>query len=178
MLLTLQLPCHKNGEVAGPKRFPLKYDDRAIVAANAPPRTTPSNYPPEFAARMVGRTKRPLGDLFGLSNFGVNLTTLEPGSASALQHSHSRQDEFVFVIEGEATLVAGDDEILLTAGMCAGFKAAGMSHHLENRSGKPVLYLEIGDRTEGDEVSYPADDLKATRVNGAWSFRHRDGTPY
>jgi len=154
------------------------HDALAIVAADAAPRTKPSNYPPEFAARMAGRTKRPLGDLFGLTNFGVNLTTLEPGAVSALQHRHSRQDEFVYVVEGEAILVAGDDEIILTAGMCAGFKAAGTSHHLENRSGQPVLYLEIGDRTEGDEVSYPADDLEAVRENGAWSFRRKDGTPY
>lgn len=153
-------------------------DPLAIVAADAVPRSKPSNYPPEFAARTGGRTKRPLGDMFGLRNFGVNLTTLEPGAVSALQHRHSRQDEFVYVIEGEAILVAGDDEVVLAAGMCAGFKAGGTSHHLENRSGRSVIYLEIGDRTEGDEVSYPADDLEAVRQDGAWSFRRKDGTPY
>lgn len=153
-------------------------DVRAIVAADAEPRTKPSNYPPRFAARMAGRTKRPLGDMFGLRNFGVNLTTLKPGAVSALQHRHSRQDEFVYVLEGEATLVAGKDEVVLQPGMCAGFKAGGTSHHLENRSGRAVVYLEIGDRTEGDEVSYPADDLQAVREDGAWRFRHKDGTPY
>lgn len=150
----------------------------AILAADAAPRTKPSSYPPKFAERMVGRTKRPLGDLFGLKNFGVNLTTLEPGAVSALQHRHSRQDEFVYVLEGEAILVTEEGEVTLRPGMCAGFKAGGVSHHLENRSDAPVVYLEIGDRTERDEVTYPADDLMAVRVDGAWSFSRKDGTPY
>ena len=119
----------------------------AIVAAEAPARSKPSNYPLEFARRMEGRTKQPLGDLFGLTNFGVNLTTMVPGAISALQHVHSRQDEFVYIVSGEAVLVAGDEEVLLRAGMCAGFAAGGISHHLENRGTEPVVYLEIGDRT-------------------------------
>lgn len=150
----------------------------ALEAITAPPRVKPSNYPPVFAARMEGRLKRPLGDLFGLANFGVNMTTLAPGAVSALQHRHSRQDEFVYVVEGEAVLVAGDAETRLTAGMCAGFKAGGISHHLENRSAAPVHYLEIGDRTPGDEATYPADDLAATLVEGRWAFTRKDGTPY
>lgn len=150
----------------------------AVVAADAAPRTKPSNYPPVFAARMNGRIKRPLGDLFGLKNFGVNLTTLLPGAVSALQHRHSRQDEFVYIVEGEATLVAGQGEVMLTPGMCAGFPAGGVSHNLENRSGAPVVYLEIGDRTEGDEATYPNDDLVALREGGGWRFVHKDGTPY
>lgn len=150
----------------------------AIKAADAPARTKPSNYPEPFASRMKGRTKRPLGDLFGLSNFGVNLTTLAPGAVSALQHRHSRQDEFVFILEGEAVLVTGETETLLRPGMCAGFKAGGVSHHLENRSGAPVTYLEIGDRTPGDEVSYPADDLVGTLGPNGWIFHRKDGTPY
>ncbi|MFH5926373.1 cupin domain-containing protein [Roseomonas xinghualingensis] len=150
----------------------------AIVAEDAAPRVKPSNYPASFAARMAGRVKRPLGDIFGLRNFGVNLTTLEPGAVSALQHFHSRQDEFIFVLEGEVVLVTGGEEAVLHAGACAGFPADGISHHLENRSTTPVRYLEIGDRTEGDEVSYPADDLVAVRGEGAWRFRRKDGTPY
>jgi uncharacterized cupin superfamily protein len=150
----------------------------AVLAADVPPRTSPSNYPPRFAARMAGRVKRQLGDAFGLAAFGVNLTTLEPGAVSALQHRHSRQDEFVYILEGEATLVAGAAVAVLRAGMCAGFRAGGTSHHLENRSGAPVRYLEIGDRAEGDEVAYPADDLVAVREDGRWRFRHKDGTPY
>jgi len=150
----------------------------AIRATEAPVRAKPSNYPEPFASRMKGRTKRPLGDLFGLSNFGVNLTTLEPGAVSALQHRHSRQDEFVYVLEGEAVLVAGATETVLGPGMCAGFKAGGISHHLENRSGAPVTYLEVGDRTKGDEVSYPSDDLVGDLGPQGWAFRHKDGSPY
>jgi len=149
-----------------------------VTAAETEPRTKPSNYPPQFAGRMAGRIKRPLGDLFGLTNFGVNLTTLEPGAVSALQHRHSRQDEFIYALEGEAVLVSGEEEAALRPGLCAGFPANGRSHHLENRSDRPFLYLEIGDRTEGDEVGYPADDLAAVLEGGAWRFTHKDGTPY
>jgi uncharacterized cupin superfamily protein len=150
---------------------------RALVAAQAAPRTK-SNYPPEFAARVAGRVKRPLGDVFGLTNFGVNHTTLAPGARSALQHRHSRQDELVYVLAGEAVLVTGDEETLLQAGMCAGFAAGGVSHHLENRSSAPVVYLEIGDRSPGDAGEYPHDDIAAKLVEGAWVFTHKDGTPY
>lgn len=150
----------------------------AIRAAEAPARTKASNYPAVFAARMAGRVKRPLGDLFGLRNFGVNLTALAPGAVSALQHRHSLQDEFVYVLEGEIVLVSGDDEIVLEPGMCTGFPAGGRSHHLENRTDRTALYLEIGDRSEGDVASYPFDDLVALRDGGGWRFTHKDGTPY
>ncbi len=93
----------------------------AMKAAEAPPRSKPSLYPQPFASRMSGRVKRPLGDVFGLKNFGVNLTRLAPGAVSALLHRHSRQDELVFVLDGELTLVTDQGETLLTAGMCAGF---------------------------------------------------------
>src|SRR3954471_17266940 len=95
----------------------------AIVAASAPPRTKPSNYPEPFFSRMAKREKRPLGDLFGLRNFGVNLTRLRPGGESALLHRHSRQDEFVYILEGELILVTEATEVVLAPGMCAGFPA-------------------------------------------------------
>lgn len=151
----------------------------AIVARDAPPRTKPSSYPEPFASRMAGRVKRPLGDLFGLSNFGVNLTTIRPGGMSALRHAHSRQDEFVYVLEGELVLVTDRGELLLTAGMCAGFPAGSTdAHHLLNRSAQPATYLEVGDRSPGDSAVYPDDDLQACFEGGAWTFRHKDGTPY
>src|SRR3974390_1208030 len=134
----------------------------AIAAASAPARTKPSNYPEPFFSRMAKREKRPLGDLFGLKNFGVNLTVLQPGGESALLHRHSRQDEFVYVLEGHPTLVTDRGEVALAPGMCAGFAAGGIAHQLVNRTADTVVYLEIGDRTSGDEGSYPADDLKAT----------------
>ncbi|WP_210190541.1 cupin domain-containing protein [Fulvimarina manganoxydans] len=159
-------------ETVSPQRFD------AIAALEAPIRTKPSNYPEPFFSRMAGRTKRPLGDLFGLTNFGVNLTTLAPGAVSALFHRHSRQDEFVFIVEGTPTLVTESGETLMAPGMVAGFAAGGTAHHLHNRTDRPATYLEIGDRTPGDEVSYPQDDLMAVWTEGRWVFTRKDGTPY
>jgi uncharacterized cupin superfamily protein len=151
----------------------------AIVASEAPPRARASNYPEPFASRMSGREKRPLGDLFGLTNFGVNLTRLAPGGVSALRHAHSRQDEFVYVLQGTPVLVTDRGETPLAPGMCAGFKSGtGDAHHLVNRTGEDVVYLEIGDRTAGDAATYPDDDIQAMLVDGAWRFTHKDGTPY
>lgn len=115
-----------------------------INACDAAQRTRPSNYPEPFASLMQGRTKRPLGDLFNLKNFGVNLVHLPPGSLSALHHSHSLQDEFIYV---------------LTDTLC--------------------VVLEVGDRSVGDSVTYPSDDIQAvTAVDGTWHFVHKDGSPY
>lgn len=105
---------------------------QAIVAASAPARTKSTNYPEPFASMMANRIKHPLGDIFGLKNFGVNLTRIRPGGVSALHHRHSRQDEFIYVIEGAPTLFTVADEIELRPGMCAGFPAAGAAHHLAN----------------------------------------------
>jgi uncharacterized cupin superfamily protein len=151
----------------------------ALPAAAAPARTRPSNYPEPFAARMAGRVKRPLGDLFGLRNFGVNLTTLPPGSVSALRHAHSRQDEFVYILAGHPTLYTNEGTTRLSPGMCAGFAAgSGNGHQLANETDEAVQYLEVGDRSEGDEVSYPQDDLQAVLIDGRWAFTHKDGRPY
>lgn len=151
----------------------------AILAAAAPPRTKPSNYPEPFFSRMARREKRALGDLFGLTNFGVNLTTLAPGSESALLHRHSKQDELIYVLEGEPTLVTDEGELTLRPGMCAGFPAKGRAHQLVNRSDAQVVYLEVGDRSPGDEGTYPNDDLQAVMgPDGKWAFTHKDGQPY
>jgi len=144
-----------------------------------PPRTKPTNYPEPFAARMAGRLKRPLGDLFGLANFGVNLTRLAPGAISALRHAHTKQDEFVYILEGHPTLVTDEGRTTLSPGMCAGFRAGtGNGHHLVNESTTDVLYLEIGDRPPGDGASYPDDDLAVVAVEGGWKFTRKDGTAY
>ncbi len=151
----------------------------AIVATQAPARVKPTNYPEPFASRMTGRRKHPLGDLFGLTNFGVNLTRLAPGAASALRHAHTRQDEFVYVLEGRPTLHTDEGHTRLSPGMCAGFRAGtGNGHRLINETDHEVVYLEVGDRTPGDEGSYPDDDLRAQLVDGRWRFVHKDGTPY
>lgn len=151
----------------------------AVVAREVPPRTKPSNYPEPFFSRMGRREKRQLGDVFGLTNFGVNLTRLAPGGESALLHRHSRQDEFVYVLEGTPTLVTDQGDMELAPGMCAGFPAAGLAHQLVNRTDRDVLYLEVGDRTPGDAGSYPQDDLAAALgPDGKWVFTRKDGTPY
>ena len=152
----------------------------AIMAANAAPRTKPTNYPEPFASRMTGREKRPLGDPFGLTNFGVNLTRLIPGGSSALRHAHSKQDEFVYILSGRAVLITDDGETPLSPGMCAGFKAGtGNGHHLVNRGNEDVVYLEVGDRSADDTGSYPDDDLRAVLDGaGKWQFLHKNGAPY
>lgn len=151
----------------------------AIVAAQAPARAKPSHYPEPFASRMKGRQKHPLGDLFGLTNFGVNLTKLAPQAASALRHAHTRQDEFVYILQGHPTLHTDQGRTRLAPGMCAGFKAGtGNGHRLVNETEEEIVYLEIGDRTAGDEGSYPDDDLRALLSDGKWQFTHKDGTPY
>jgi uncharacterized cupin superfamily protein len=152
----------------------------ALVAADASPRKTKSNYPPQFAARLGDRIKRPLGDAFGLTIFGVNLTTLPPGAMSALRHAHTKQDEFVYILEGTPTLVTDAGETSLKPGMCAGFKAGtGDAHHLVNRGTMDVVYLEVGDRTLGDEASYPDDDIVAIKTaDGSRKFTAKDGKPY
>lgn len=151
----------------------------AVAAASVAPRAKPSNYPEPFFSRMSGREKRQLGDVFGLKNFGVNLTRLAPGGESALLHTHSRQDEFIYVLQGEPTLVMENGESVLKPGMCAGFPAKGMAHQLVNRTGEDVYILEIGDRTPGDEGSYPDDDIQAVMgADGKWQFTHKDGRPY
>ena len=149
-----------------------------IVAAEAPARQRPSVYPPEFARRVEGRVKRPLGDLFGLTNFGVNHTRLTPGSCSALRHAHTRQDEFVYVLAGRPTLVTDAGEFELEPGMCIGFPAGGGAHHFLNLTESDVLLLEVGDRTPGDAATYPVDDLVGVFEHGRWHFTRKDGTSY
>ena len=151
----------------------------ATLASQVPARPKKTLYPDVFAARIEGREKRALGDFFGLQNFGVNLTRLAPGSESALRPSHQKQDEFVYVLEGTPTLVTDSGEQHLGPGMCAGFRAGtGDAHHLVNRSSSDVLYLEVGDRTPGDSVAYPDDDLKLLWVDGAWQVTRKDGSSY
>ncbi|MEP6970162.1 MAG: cupin domain-containing protein [Betaproteobacteria bacterium] len=154
-------------------------DPVVVIAASVPPRVKPSVYPEPFASRMSGREKRVLGDLFGLKNFGVNLTRLAPGAVSSLRHAHTKQDEFIYILQGRPTLHTDEGKTQLYAGMCAGFKAAtGNGHRLLNETSDEVVYLEVGDRTPGDEGMYPDDDLQASLVDGTWQFQHKDGKPY
>ena len=138
-----------------------------------------TGYPEPYKARVAGRHKRRLGDAAGLGNFGVNLTRLDPGAESSMRHWHAKQDEFVYILEGEVTLVTDAGRQKLKPGMAAGFPAGKTDgHQLVNETKKPVLYLEIGDRTPGDGATYSEADLAAKLVDGKWVFTHKDGSPY
>ncbi|MEL6490503.1 MAG: cupin domain-containing protein [Cyanobacteria bacterium J06621_3] len=149
------------------------------IDLNAIPVETGTTYPAEFRSAVAGRSRQRVGNAARLQNFGVNLTTLAPGSQSALRHWHSAQDEFVYVVQGELILVTDDGEQVLQPGDMAGF-AAGVAngHHLVNRSAAPAMYLEIGDRTTPDQAEYPDHDLICTPTPTGRAFIHKDGSPY
>jgi uncharacterized cupin superfamily protein len=147
---------------------------KKIDLASAPGRTG-SGYPPPFDGPCRDRIRKRLGDAAGLTQFGVNLLRLPPGTWSSQRHWHSREDEFVYVLEGEVVLVSDDGEQPLAAGDCAGF-AAGRAdgHHLQNRSTRDAVLLEVGSRFEDDVTEYPEADLRALPSG----YVHKDGTPY
>lgn len=151
-----------------------------IAARQIPPHTAPSLYPAPFAERVAGRSKHKLGDYFGLTRFGVNLTTLAPGAESALLHHHSQQDEFIYILAGMPTLRYGAAEYLLQPGDCIGFRAGcRLGHQLLNRTGLDATYFEVGDRSPDDAVTYPEDDLAfIAAADGRWQVLHKDGRPY
>ena len=136
-------------------------------------------YPPPHDERVAGRSKKRLGDAVGLTQFGVNLTTLKPGSASALRHWHDNEDEFVYVLEGELTLVENEGEMVLKPGDAAGFKAGvANGHHLVNRSGSDAVYLEIGSRAARERAHYPDIDLAVVKDETGVRYTRKDGTPF
>jgi len=140
---------------------------------------TGSGYPAPFDELVSGREKRALGNAVGLKNFGVNLVVLHPESASSQRHHHSKQDEFIYVLSGEITLCTDDGKQNIKAGECIGFPSAtGNGHHLINESDSIATYIEIGDRTPGDQADYPDIDLVAKSENGRYKFYHKDGKPY
>lgn len=161
---------------------PLRQVDQpAIDPATVPPMPDKSDYPKEFWAGILGAERRRLGEAVGLTNFGVNLVRLPAGCASAQRHWHSRQDEFIFVLAGDLTLITDAGPQLLMAGHAAGFPAGKADgHQLVNRSDRDAVYLEIGDRSPGDDCDYPDIDLKWRNIDGDQKglYLHKDGTPY
>ena len=138
-----------------------------------------ASYPEPFNSRMGDANWRRLGNVFGLTQFGVNLETYQPGAQSALRHWHTLTDEFVYVLEGELTLRTGAGETLMRPGMCAGFKAGVRNaHHLVNRSDKPARLLVIGTRVPGDDCFYPDDDLMWVETETGSYAAHKDGKRY
>ena len=143
------------------------------------PASSATSYPEPFRSMMSGRSKRRLGDAFGLKNFGVNLVRLPPGLASSQRHWHTHEDEFVYVLEGETVLVSNDGEQVLRAGMAAGFPAGTPDgHHFLNRSQADAVLLVVGDRREEDEARDPDVDLDLRHIDGEVRFTRKDGTPY
>jgi uncharacterized cupin superfamily protein len=151
----------------------------ALDPTGMPPRSS-SGYPEPFRSRVLPREKRALGDALGLTKVGVNLTTLPAGKESSMRHFHTREDELVFVIEGEVVLRTDEGEQVLTAGMCAGFPAGSQNgHQLVNRSARPARYLEISSRDPEDSVEYTDIDLAYRQApDGGAIFTRKDGTPY
>src|ERR1700736_4206194 len=155
------------GSIAGSNKRAsgMTEESRPRLPAFEPSMVSESNftsYPEPHRAANSMRYNRKLGDHAGLRNFGVNLTRIIPGGQSSYRHAHSRQDEFIFVLEGEVVLETNCGEQLLKAGMCAGFPAGtGDAHRFVNRTGSDVKLLVIGDRTPEDEVSYPDVDMHA-----------------
>jgi uncharacterized cupin superfamily protein len=147
------------------------------VNVEAVPVCVGAGYPTKFNEACAGRTRRRLGDAGELNDFGVNLMTLPPGKWSSQRHWHSHEDEFVYVLQGELTLVEDDTETLLQAGDCAAFpKASGNGHHLQNRGTGVAVYLEVGSRHPDDLTTCSDVDMMSSNRDGR--FVHKDGTPY
>lgn len=148
-------------------------DGKAVAAKRG------SKYPHPYRAQLEGRLKRALGDAVGLSQFGCNLVTLEPGAQSSQRHWHEKEDELVYILDGTPTLVTNEGEQLLHPGMAAGFPAGEANGHmLVNKTDRPVTYIEIGTRSPDERTEYPDVDMKAHKIEGQWLFTRKDGTLY
>ena len=155
------------------KPKPPAFDPDTVAESNY------TSYPPLHRAANQSRYNRRLGDHAGLTNFGVTLTRIVPGGQSSYRHAHSRQDEFVYVLEGEVVMETNGGAQVLTSGMCAGFPAGcGDAHRFVNRTTTDVKLLVIGDRTAGDEISYPEVDMHAVLgADGVYRFTTKAGEP-
>jgi uncharacterized cupin superfamily protein len=143
------------------------------------PTDSRTNYPAPFDRVVTGRQRKRLGNAAGLEQFGVNLTTLKPGAASALRHWHEQEDEFVYLLEGEVVLIEDEGETVLKSGDAAGFKAdSANGHQLVNRSQRDAVYLEIGTRSKYERVDYPDVDLMVIRDDRGMRYTHKNGDPY
>ena len=143
------------------------------------PQGSGTRYPAPHDVPCRGRRWLRLGDAAGLTAFGVNLVTLDPGVWSSQRHWHTHEDEFVYVLDGELVLVTDAGEQILKPGMVAGFPAGKANgHRLINRTDKPAVYLEVGGRDLNDVCEYPDIDMRAEPFQGGSRFVHKDGTPY
>jgi len=138
-----------------------------------------TGYPEPFRQIVLGRIRKRLGNAAGLTQIGVNLTTLKPGAASAQRHWHLAEDEFIYVLAGEVVLCEDGGELLMRAGDAAGFKAGVANGHcLINRSDRDAVYLEVGTRAAGERAEYPDIDLRMERDEKGARYLHKSGEPY
>jgi uncharacterized cupin superfamily protein len=138
-----------------------------------------TKYPEPFRKFVEGRSRKRLGNAAGLTQFGVNLTTLKPGAASALRHWHAAEDEFVYILAGEVALCEDGGEVVLRPGDAAGFKAGvANGHFLVNRSDRDAVYLEVGTRAVRERAEYPDVDMYAEFDEKGGRCFHKSGEPY
>src|SRR6516164_2443010 len=144
------------------------------------PESNASRYPEPFRELQRKRHNRRLSDHAGLKNYGVNLVRVEPGGQSSARHAHTKQDEFVYIIEGELVLVTDAGRETVGKGTCVAFPAGTRDgHHFLNVTDQDATFLVVGDRTPGDEVIYSDIDLELKAgPDGIKAFRHKDGSPY
>lgn len=143
------------------------------------PVKTGSIYPKPYDQTVVGRSSLRLGDLGGLTQFGVNLVTLQAGAMSSLRHWHLTEDEFVMITKGECVLVQDGGETLMRVGDCAAFPANSPDgHHFINRSPAPACFLVVGTKSKHEVATYSDVDLVVTFAEGQAAFTHKDGRPY
>ena len=143
------------------------------------PVDTSSNYPEEFRRDVIGRERKRLGNAAGLDQYGVNLCRLKPGAASSQRHWHAHEDEFVYMLEGEAVLAEDGGETILKPGDAVGWKAGVPNgHRLINRSSRDAVFLEVGTRSRVEAVDYPDIDMRVVRNEKGGGYVHKDGTPY
>ena len=151
----------------------------AALKATEAPKREGSRYPSPYNEICEKRTKHILGDVFGLTQYGVNLAIIQPGAWSSQRHCHEKEDEFIYVLEGTLTLSDNDGDHLLTAGMCAGFIAGnGNGHCLKNLTDKVATYLEVGSRVPNEKVIYNDIDMKTENSSGKYVYTKKDGTAY
>jgi len=138
-----------------------------------------TGYPAEFQAECRGRHKQAIGDAAGLTQFGVNITRIDPGAASALRHWHEQEDEFIYILDGELVLAENGGEVVLKPGDAAGFKSgSGNAHRLINCTDRAAIYFEVGTRAKSERVHYPDVDLVMERDEKSRRYLHKNGKPY
>lgn len=143
------------------------------------PVKTGSIYPEPYASMMQGRSSLRLGDAGGLTQFGANLVMLEPGALSSLRHWHLNEDEFVWIVEGECTLVQDSGEVVMRPGDCAAFPAGSTDgHHFVNRTDRPAKFLVVGSKAKREVATYSDVDLKVEMEGGKARFTYKDGSDF